>query len=164
MSLEGTYLRILIYASVFCVPNVKDYWSVELNFSQIADAMSLKRYETIRWFLHFNKNRTMLSKDNPSFDRLHKIRPLIDHLNTKLSSVQRNQYLSADEQLCATKARSYLKQYLPDKPHKWGYKLYVLYDDDNFSYKLEIFTGQENWEKFRLPNEPDLGASSNVVR
>lgn len=36
-------------------------------------------------------------------------------------------------------------------------------DDDGFSHKFEIFTGQENWEKFRLPNEPDLGASSNVV-
>jgi hypothetical protein len=38
-----------------------------------------------------------------------------------------------------------------------------LCDDDGFSYKFEIFTGQENWEKFRLPNEPDLGAISNVV-
>jgi hypothetical protein len=105
----------------------------------------------------------MLSKDNPSFDRLHKIRPFIEHLITKYSSVQCNQYLSVDEQLCATKARSYLKQYLPDKPHKWGCKLFVLCDDVGFSYKFEIFTGQENWEKFRLPNEPDLGASSNVV-
>jgi len=157
------YLGILIYSSVFRVPNVRDYWSVELNFSQISDAMSLRRYETIRRFLHFNNNHTMLSKDNPNFDRLHKIRPLIDHLNTKYSSVQCNQYLSVDEQLCATKARSYLKQYLPDKPHKWGYKLFVLCDDDGFSYKFEIFTGQENWEKFRLPSEPDLGASSNVV-
>lgn len=55
------YLGILIYASVFRVPNVRDYWSVELNFFQIADAMSLRRYETIRRFLHFNNNHTMLS-------------------------------------------------------------------------------------------------------
>ncbi|KAF0750550.1 Uncharacterized protein FWK35_00017276 [Aphis craccivora] len=139
------------------------FFNEELMQNIIADAMSLRRYEIIRRFLHFNNNHTMFYKDNPSFDRLHKIRPLIEHLNTKYSSVQCNQYLSVDEQLCATKARSYLKQYLPDKPHKWGYKLFVLCDDDGFSYKFEIVTGQENWEKFRLPNEPDLGASSNVV-
>lgn len=49
------------------------------------------------------------------------------------------------------------------KKKKWGYKLFVLCDYDGYSYKFEIFTGQENWETFRLPNEPDLGASSNVV-
>jgi hypothetical protein len=59
--------------------------------------MSLRRYETIRRFLHFNNNHTMLSKDNTSFDILHKIRPLIEHLITKYSSVQCNQYLSVDE-------------------------------------------------------------------
>jgi hypothetical protein len=35
--------------------------------------------------------------------------------------------------------------------------------DEGFSYKFEIYTGQENEARFRRQNEPDLGASGNVV-
>jgi len=157
------YIGILLYASVIHVPNIRDYWSAELGFPQIYEAMAVNRFETIRRFLHFNNNSTMLDRGHPNFDRLHKIRPLVDHLNSKYSSIQCREYLSVDEQLCATKARSYLKQYLPAKPHKWGYKLFVLCDDEGYSYKFEIYTGQENEARFRHQNEPDLGASGNVV-
>lgn len=90
---------------------------------------------------------------------------MIDYikLNEKFTSIPCRRDLALDEQLCATKAKNYLKQYLPMKPHKWGYKLYVLSDSKGFSYKFEIYTGQENQERFRLQNEQDLGSSANVV-
>jgi hypothetical protein len=52
--------------------------------------------------------------------------------------------LWVDEQLCATKARHFLKQYIPIKPHKWGYKLLVLAGISGFAYDIEIYSGQEN--------------------
>ncbi|XP_025407423.1 piggyBac transposable element-derived protein 3-like [Sipha flava] len=105
----------------------------------------------------------MFPEDHVNHDRLHKIRPLVDYLNAKFSSIPYRRDLALDEQLCATKTRNYLKQYLPMKPHKWGFKLYVLSDYKGFSYKFEIYTGQENQERFRLQNEEDLGSSANVV-
>ena len=68
-----------------------------------------------------------------------------------------------DEQICSTKARSYLKQYLPAKPYKWGYKLFVLSGVSGFSYNFEIYTGSENDSNKRFENEKNLGASANVV-
>ncbi|CAG4978267.1 unnamed protein product [Parnassius apollo] len=65
-----------------------------------------------------------------------------------------------DEQICSTKARNMLKRYNPKKPHKWGYKLYVLSGVSGFAYTIEIESGKENVVR---PDEPDLGASSNVV-
>lgn len=56
-----------------------------------------------------------------------------------------------------------MKQYLPAKPHKWGYKLYVLCGTDGFSYNFEIYTGDENSPKYRQSEEPDLGSSANIV-
>ncbi|GFT07546.1 piggyBac transposable element-derived protein 3 [Nephila pilipes] len=56
-----------------------------------------------------------------------------------------------------------ISQYLPIKPHKWGFKFFVLYGISGFSYKLELYSGQENKEKYRQKGEPDLGASANVV-
>lgn len=68
-----------------------------------------------------------------------------------------------DEQLCPTKSVSYIKQYLPLKPHKWGYKFFVLCGVSGYGYNFEIYTGNENKESDRLANEPDFGATGNVV-
>lgn len=87
--------------------------------------MSRTRFETIRSCLHFNDNSKLLPVTDINHDRLHKIRPLVNHLNDKFKSVPYRQDLSLDEQLCGTKAHSYLKHYLPVKPHKWGFKIYV---------------------------------------
>ncbi|KAL4126738.1 hypothetical protein QTP88_010947 [Uroleucon formosanum] len=113
-----------------------------------------------------NNNITEMTtpyQNDPNYDRLHKIRPIIDHLNNKFNSIPHIRDLSIDEQLCATKGKSYLKQYMPAKPHKWGYKLFVLCDVNGFSYQFKIYSGQENEQRFRLVNEPDLGACGNIV-
>ncbi|XP_050065754.1 piggyBac transposable element-derived protein 2-like, partial [Aphis gossypii] len=141
----------------------RDYWSAELGYPMIFNAMSRNRFELIKSVLHFNNNNNMLSSNDPNRDRLHKLRPLIDYLNNRFSSIPCKQALSLDEQLCATKAQSYMKQYLPDKPHKWGFKLFVLTDTQGYAYRFEIYSGQENNSIFRHPDEPDFGASSNVV-
>ncbi|GBP23219.1 PiggyBac transposable element-derived protein 1 [Eumeta japonica] len=67
------------------------------------------------------------------------------------------EHLCVDEQICSTKALNTLKRY---KPHKWGYKVFILSGVSGFAYKTEIETGQEN---VVLQDEPDSGASSNVV-
>lgn len=73
------------------------------------------------------------------------------------------QRLSIDEQMCATKVAHFLKQYLPNKPHKWGFKLFVLCSLQGFAYhQFELYAGQDLTNK--PDNGPDLGATSNVVR
>ncbi|KAJ8944868.1 hypothetical protein NQ314_009358 [Rhamnusium bicolor] len=52
---------------------------------------------------------------------------------------------------------------MPAKPHKWGYKLFVLCGASGFSYNFAVYSGSENQPKFRSVDEPDLGASSNTV-
>lgn len=65
-----------------------------------------------------------------------------------------------DEQIVPIKNRNCLKQYLLLKPHKWGYKLFVLNSVVGYIYNFEIYTGGDYP---RLTNEPDLGAVGNVV-
>lgn len=52
---------------------------------------------------------------------------------------------------------------MPNKPHKWGYKFFVLSSASGFAYNLEFCTGQKNNSEPRKSSEPDLGASANVV-
>jgi len=53
-----------------------------------------------------------------------------------------------------------MKQYNKSKPHKKGYKVFVLSGISGFSYDLEVYTVEQHELE---PNEVDIGASSNVV-
>ncbi|XP_049304996.1 piggyBac transposable element-derived protein 1-like isoform X1 [Bactrocera dorsalis] len=50
---------------------------------------------------------------------------------------------------------------MPNKPHKWGIKLFVLCDTSGFAYRFEVYNGAG--DNVILPGQPDLGATSNVV-
>jgi len=40
------------------------------------------------------------------------------------------------------KGRSSLKQFVPKKPHKWGYKIFMLCDTRGMVHNFEIYTGK----------------------
>ena len=56
-----------------------------------------------------------------------------------------------------------MRQYLPNKHHKWDFKFFVLCGVSGFANNLELYSGQENDEIKRHDCETDLGASLNVV-
>ena len=99
----------------------------------------------------------------PGFDKLFKIRPVMDSLLKTFQSIPMEENVSIDEQMCATKIRHHLKQYMSDKPNKWRFKLFLLCGVSGFTYNFEVYSGQENDLLARAEREPDLGASSNIV-
>lgn len=50
------YIGICIATSVVNMPNLKMYWSGVVGTDMIKNAMSQKRFEKIRSYLHFNDN------------------------------------------------------------------------------------------------------------
>lgn len=155
------FFGVLLYMSVQNYPSTRSYWSPKFGYEPIYSVLTNNRFEQIKQSLHFNNNEYHKPIGEPGHDRLFKIRPLIDELNNRFSSVAMEQRLSIDEQKCATKVAHFLKQYLPNKPHKWGFKLYVLCSLQGFAYKFEVYAGQDLTEK--PENEPDLGPTSNIV-
>lgn len=97
------YVGICHYASVIHVPKVRDYWSTHHGFSPIHNALSLKRFEAIRAALHFNNNENMLPKTDLNFDRLFKLRSLVNYLNNQFNKILYSRDLSLDEQMCLLK-------------------------------------------------------------
>lgn len=156
------YIGCLLFMSVQHFQSVRSCWHDKFGYPPIKSTMSINRFEVIRSVLHFNNNEHHLPKEHPDHDRLHKIRPVIDHLNKAFSSIPVDQRLSIDEQMCATKISHFLKQYLPNKPHKWGYKLFVLCSLMGYAYRFEVYSGQNN-TKDKPADEPDLGITNNVV-
>ena len=160
LGLIKKFLGILLKMSVIGLPRSLLYWSKALGITEISNVMSRDRFETIKRSIHFNDNTHMLPRDDEKFDKLFKVRPLLDYLQQKYNEIPMNQMLCVDEQMIPFKVASSLKQYLPNKPHKCGYKVFVLRDSTKIIHDFDIYTG-----KIDPPpaNGPDLGASSNIV-
>ncbi|XP_047446638.1 piggyBac transposable element-derived protein 3-like [Mugil cephalus] len=148
------FLGTVVYMSLFGLPATCMFWNKATRVAKVADTMTLNRWETIKKSLHINNNEGQ-EQDDP----LYKIRPLVTHLTSKLISIPMSEKLSIDEQIVPFKGRHRLKQYLPSKPKKWGYKILILAGADGIPHNFEVYTGRVD----QPPELLDVGASGNVV-
>ena len=152
-------LAVVMFMSLIPLSNSRHFWSLGLRILQVSYILSRRRFEEIKRFIHFNNNSRMAPSGDDNFDRLFKVRPLLDHLREKYNSITMPQTLCIDEQMIPFKGKSALKQYIPSKPHKYGYKVFILCSNKGIIHDFEVYTG-----KIEPPaGEPDLGASSNIV-
>ena len=155
------FIGISLYMSIIQLPSTRHYWSSLLGHPVVSEVMSCNRWEEIKRCIHFNYNTTFVPAGQDGHDNLHKIRPILDAIRKRLLLVPKEEYLAVDEQIIPTKSRSSIKQYNAKKPHKWGYKAFVLSGISGFSHDFDIFAGAQS---NTVPDgAPDLGASSNVV-
>ena len=74
--------------------------------------------EIIR-YMHFVDNTTLLPRTDPNYDKLGKIRPIVDHLSHQFLTVYNpHRETSIDEEMVAFKGRSSMKQYVPKRPSR----------------------------------------------
>ncbi|XP_071490416.1 piggyBac transposable element-derived protein 4-like [Diadema antillarum] len=114
-------------------------------FAHIADETNKNRFQLLNTFLHFNDNEKLVPRGQPGFDPLHKTRPLIDMSQpTYLEHFLPGGYLSIDESLAPFKGRISYRQYIPNKPRKWGIKFWMLCDaQTGFCLRWRQYVGAE---------------------
>ena len=149
------FVGVCMYMSLIKMSSCKNYWSKHFRVEKVAGVMTSKEFLTMKRYLHFCDN------NHPNDDRLRKIRALVDMLRCRFMRVPLEENLSIDEQMVPFKGRSSLKQYLPKKPHKWGYKIYVMSGNSGFAYDMEVYSGKN--DNVLAEGETDCGASGNVV-
>jgi hypothetical protein len=78
------------------------------------------------------------------YNKLGKIEPIINRLTEQFElTYHLNEHLSIDEAMIPCKGRSSLKQYMPLKPIKRGFKVWVLADATNgYISRLQVYTGK----------------------
>nr|CAH7762418.1 unnamed protein product [Callosobruchus chinensis] len=87
--------------------------------------MSIKRFKLLRRFIHFNDNSLVTQETK---DRFFKVRPLIEKIRENCQKFHVENDFSIDETMVAYKGNraGNLRQYIKNKPHKWGYKVFVI--------------------------------------
>lgn len=91
--------------------------------------------------------------------RPNKVRNLPDILSRQFwSNYTPMEYITIDEAMIPFKGRLGFKQYMKDKPTKWGIKVFTLSDATNgYVYRLQVYTGKNLDSR-----SADIGLSSRV--
>ena len=127
------------------------------NFGSV---MSSRRFELLLKFLHLNDSRKQPAQGQPGYDKLYKVRPLLDTVVRNFQSCYSlTENLSIDESMVGFKGWLAFLQYMPKKPQKWGMKAWVLADSSNgYVWNWRLYTGKE----VNAPESP-LGLAHRVV-
>jgi hypothetical protein len=133
------FLGVHLFMGIARLPNTDMYWLSEFGHQLISSHFSRDRYKQLVRFFRV----AATYNDAAAGDPLPHVRSLVDTLNDSFAAhYTPSQFLALDESMVAFKGRSPIKQYIPSKPHKWGYKIYCLSSDD-YLLHFEIFGGPD---------------------
>ena len=157
------FVGMLIIMGIVVLPRLELYWTTShplIAQSGIASVMARVRFEQLFRFLHLNDNNNQVPIGDPEYDRLFKVRKLLDLITPKFESEYvPHKQVSVDEAMIPFKGRLGFKQYMKDKPTKWGIKVFTLCDATNgYVYRLQVYTGK-NLEN----STTSVGLCSQVV-
>jgi Transposase IS4 len=155
------FLGICMYMSVVSMPNKRMYWQKDHRIAFIADAMYRDRFFEILRCLHFSDNELQPKPEDPAYDKLYKVRAVIDLVSSHfMEFVEFEKHLSVDEQMVPFKGNHALKNYMKAKPVKWGYKIFALAGSSGYIYRFQIAGDNTLQHDFV---EPEIGKSGQVV-
>lgn len=130
-----------------CLPTFRSYWSTDpdMGVPYIANVMPINRFEDIRRNLHFNDNSKEPNRTDPSYDRAFKIRPVLDHFNQAFQNAMSNTKTQAiDEHMIKFKGHNIMRQYVKNKPIKWGFKMWCRADSSTgYLFQFDLYTGKK---------------------
>ena len=97
-------------------------------------------------FLHYNDNTQCPPRNDPNFDKLYKIRPLLDYFAQIFPQLfTQDQHICVDESLINFSGRLGMKQFIPSKRARYGVKLYKLCDRaTGYTYAFNVYEGKDS--------------------
>ena len=150
--LTGLYIQYL--------QQMNDYYQLLNHCLQVLvrllDLMSRSRFEAINSFFHLvTPGEELANADDP----LKKVRPFYDDLKRKSQELyQPLRELSVDERMVKSKARTHFRQYIQNKPTKWGFKFWVIADPTGYTLDYNLYCGRR-----RSTTISDKGLAFDVV-
>ena len=147
MSIDDFYklVAIFIHLGYKKIPKYRLAWnSSSLCYDPfVTKILSRNKFEGLMTFLHVidQQKESQLRSNN---DKLLKVRPLYEHINSRCRKYcQPSREISIDERMVRSKAHFSFKQYIKNKPTKWGFKLWCLCNATNgYTVNFSIYRGK----------------------
>ena len=128
------------------LPSLCDYWKNDTlyHYAPVASRMSRNRFLDISRYLHFADNSNLAPSGSPEYNKLGKIECVMKMLGEQFKTIYNlHKDISIDEAMIPFKGRSSMKQYLPLKPVKRGFKVWVMADaHTGYVSSLQVYTGK----------------------
>ena len=115
-----------------------------MRYGAVADKIPRDRFFDISRYLHFADNFQLPSSGEPGYDRLGKVRDIMNMVSERFLAVYHPHCEnSIDEAMVKFQGRSCLKQYMPAKPIKRGIKVWCQADAHNgYLCEYQVYTRQ----------------------
>jgi hypothetical protein len=150
------FIGLIIYMGIDHLPQLPMYWSSLYSHTFVSNAISRDRFQQLLRYFYVASQEQQQQNTDP----LRKVRWFSQQLQQLFSSHSiPSQILTVDEAMVGFKGRSELKQYIPQKPTKWGYKVWCLVSDC-YLLHFEIFEGRGVHPEFRSPTDIVLSLTS----
>lgn len=114
-----TFIGINILMRNLGLPRVRMYGEPKFAVPLISENMTSNRFFKLKNNLNF-----VIDKDLNTNDRFWKVRPLYEAIRKYCASLQLESTFSVDEQMVPFKGQLNVKQYIKNKPTKWGVQLF----------------------------------------
>lgn len=148
------FLGVTLAMGLTTVPTINLYWSKDPLYHNkyISSVMTRDRYLLILSCIHYANNETA-----DLTNRLYKIEPLLSILLNNFQTVLcPGRVLVIDESMVPFRGRLHFRQYIPNKSHKYGVKLYKLCTSNGYTFNVKVYAGKGD-------TNPELGHSQSVV-
>jgi len=141
------YIGINIMMGVKQLPRIWCYWSTDKRYGcpYISGIMPKTRFLKLNQYIHLRDTSDTPGRDDPRYDPLFKVRPLLDNVAKNFRTVYKpGRDLSVDEAMVGYKGRLHFKQYMPAKPTKWGVKVWeVCESETGYCSNFDVYTGRK---------------------
>ena len=147
-------IAIMIYFGLVHVDTaVEKYWSTKTLYHGLwaRKILSRRRYKALMAFLHVVDPAEEIANN-----KLRKVEEFLASFKERCRMLyQPHQNIAVDERMVKSKHRSGIRQYMKNKPTKWGIKLWVLADSSNgYTIDFNVYIGKSQHE---APSQNGLG-------
>ncbi len=144
------FLAIILISGYSVARRRRQYWELSDDTRNvlIANSMRRNRFEELIKYLHLSDNMLL-----PEGDRFAKVRPLADHLNERfLAFGPHEENLSIDEGMIRYFGHHPTKQFMRQKPTRFGYKTWDVCTPEGYCLQFNFYQGKSHHEVTIGPN------------
>ena len=138
------FLGLILISGYHTLPGEKDYWSTKPSLSVLifSRVMSRNRFQEIKRYFHLADNENLTESKTAKVDSIY------DEL---LKNCQQfgifDKLLSIDESMVPYRGHFSIKQYIRNKPLRFGYKFWFLCGADGYPYNFELCKSKDDGRK-----------------